>query len=841
LYNLGEAARSNLVNNGFMPSTYDPRTVFVRGPNDNASIISGYAYLMGLYPKTIEGVDLMPSYDDLSSIPITGQEVDGVRYDINSVRPQCGYQRVDFYPGNDDKEFLIKPMELYPGLRNKLISQLDTARVQFEQRFGNRLYEELGRAMGKDSNRINFANTLLYLDDYMSAKENYKNAGYELSPDTRSLVVEYYKHYYRDGYFRDDAVNKLMTDSYFRNLGKELLLKEKSVNDDKNRGSFIQSLKHIVHVGNHQTFVAILHQLGERSDYTLDFAQKIDWQLFDRNGVSYVKGTVNGYPLDLEGNANSRGEVEFSVFFEYLCSKLYYGDKELVASGAQNPDNFDNMKIRCHSQLESDDTIHNRILLKPASSINDDSKQCDPSQEISVNMIEVKESSSASPSPSYSTNNYNSAQSSTDGGWSSSFKDQSSSSPSSSSTQGGWSSSSGSSSSSSGNSGATYTSLTPNSESSRTRDSYYSSQTAPSSSSSSSSSSGWQTVQTPAQPARINYNDGSSYRAYSYEETSPQRASTQDQYYSYQQSGQTSGQGSSQAYSQSSSSGQVSGQSNRSGQAYNEANRGYIPETNQDIQTQTTYYKQQPTEMINVKTVTEPASILKSLVDSSPTYDVNERAKMNAPSGSVTYVPPLEKETQASYPSAGMASRGAISQVAMPTQYGATTGGYRTANMAAQPRIVAEPRLAVEQRLISEPRVAVGEQRMVSGAQPTYQRVGSNNFGNYPGYTSQRPATQTYQAPSSTATYQSRPATQTTATSSSTPVYQTMDRSPNTYQSSNYVQPTTRTSSTAPTTTTRTSSTSSTTPSTTSTAKSTQNRQIIAKPEDSSKHSFFTG
>ena len=46
-------------------------------------------------------------------------------------------------------------------------------------------------------------------------------------------------------------------------------------------------------------------------------------------------------------------------------------------------------------------------------------------------------------------------------------------------------------------------------------------------------------------------------------------------------------------------------------------------------------------DIIKVETVAEPASILKGLVDCSPTYDENVRKQLKTPSGLVTYVEPI--------------------------------------------------------------------------------------------------------------------------------------------------------------------------------------------------------
>ena len=529
--------------------------------------------------------------------------------------------------------------------------------------------------MNKDPRDINFANTLLYLDDYMSAKENDKSTGYGLSSSTKNLVVEYYKHYYRDGYFRDEAVNKMFTDGYFRNLGKELLMKHQGITENKYGGTFINSLNHTVHIGNHQTFVAILHQLGERRDYTLDFAQKIDWELFDRNGVFYVRGTVNGEPLELEGNANSRGEVEFSIFFEYLCSKLYHGDIEAAANGSENPDTFKVSQIHCLDKLENGESTHGQMMSKNVNEIFDEKKSCEELEKVHLEMHEVKDSDYES-----SQNNQQNSQSS--GGWKSSFNSESSSSdsPQSSSsstpaTQSGWSSSSGQSNS---NDGSTYTSMSgssnqysqynqqPNQQYSQQSNQQYNQQynqqsnqesdekcyedsNQQSSNGGYSSSSSSQT-QSNLQPARIdNYDEGRFESQQDYQEDRPYSQTqseykyempTQDEFYSDQTNSQNS--------QQNSQNSQQNSQNSQQNSQYGQQN---------------TYFNQQD---VKIQTVTGPASILKALVDNSPTYDESERVKMNAPSGSVTYVAPLDTDSYNNRPTASMAAERAVLSEGVP-------------------------------------------------------------------------------------------------------------------------------------------------------------------------------
>ena len=729
--------------------------------------------------------------------------------------------------------------------------------------------------MNKDPRDINFANTLLYLDDYMSAKENDKSTGYGLSSSTKNLVVEYYKHYYRDGYFRDEAVNKMFTDGYFRNLGKELLMKHQGITENKYGGTFINSLNHTVHIGNHQTFVAILHQLGERRDYTLDFAQKIDWELFDRNGVFYVRGTVNGEPLELEGNSNSRGEVEFSIFFEYLCSKLYHGDIEAAANGSENPDTFKVSQIHCLDKLENGESTHGQMMSKNVNEIFDEKKSCEELEKVHLEMHEVKDSDYES-----SQNNQQNSQSS--GGWKSSFNSESSSSdsPQSSSsstpaTQSGWSSSSGQSNS---NDGSTYTSMSgssnqysqnnqqPNQQYSQQSNQQYNQQynqqsnqesdekcfedsNQQSSNGGYSSSSSSQT-QSNLQPARIdNYDEGRFESQQDYQEDRPYSQTqseykyempTQDEFYSDQTNSQNSQQNS-----------QNSQQNSQYGQ-------------------QNTYFNQQD---VKIQTVTGPASILKALVDNSPTYDESERAKMNAPSGSVTYVAPLDTENYNSRPTASMAAERAVLSEGVPmfgpphrhsaSQSQVNMQGSRSRSAPVQYSSAYSQRPGATYS--SSNQVSSGQRR--SNDTQSYQTLQSGPSYQSDGNTQTRGQSTQYRSQNiqSTPSYQTSYQTHSSGPSSSQGVqyitsssqgpsssqgvqygtrsYQTRSSSPSSSEGVQYgtSSSTQGSSNTSYRTSSQMPSQGSQSASTSSTQTSSQNtRNIIAKPETSSKPSSLT-
>jgi len=598
MYSLGQQTRKQYSGSRFLPYRYDPTTVLVRGPNDNPSIISGYSYVMGIYSGSVEGIDLMPAFDSLNDIQITNKEIDQVRYDIGSSRPVCADQRLDLYPGNDDREYLVKPLEMYSGQQNKIKKQLNDAANEFEGKYGNRLYEDMGLSMQKDYRHINFGNAIFYLDDYIVAKANGKGVPYEFDLETQDLINQYYKQYYQYGYFRDENLNRVFTDSYFTNLGKEVLLKYENVKNRNNRDKFVNNLLTSVHIANHQTYVAVMHQLGERNDYTPDFGQKIDWTLIDRNGEYYVRASANGRPLFLEGNANTAGEIEIGAFFKYLWSKLFYGDYDLVIRGIEAPGDFYNSKIHSINYLRNKNSLEDSVLLKNLNEFIDKPRLWNATQ---------------TSDESYSSSYYAIPASSTWSEWGSSETSRPSSGyyreesgTSSQPSNYGSSSYSESSSSSSDSYGASYSSITPEVRpKSRTqRTTTFEKQ--PSSQStelrSKKEEDNIKPIEVRQQPEETN----TYYNSQLIRNERPYTGQQESNRSSYQQQ--------------------------------------YVQRPQQQRQQQPKQMRgRQDTlkeEHVILDEVIAPASVLKGLVENSPAYDWEERNKINAPTGSVTYVEP---------------------------------------------------------------------------------------------------------------------------------------------------------------------------------------------------------
>jgi hypothetical protein len=87
---------------------YEPLSVYLRAQYESVPISDAYAFMMSLYPDTADGLDLMKGYTavDTSNLPITSEELNGLRARLGLGLPTSEKQNVDLYPGNPDLLFV---------------------------------------------------------------------------------------------------------------------------------------------------------------------------------------------------------------------------------------------------------------------------------------------------------------------------------------------------------------------------------------------------------------------------------------------------------------------------------------------------------------------------------------------------------------------------------------------------------------------------------------------------------------------------------------------------------------------------------------------------------------
>ena len=228
----GHKIRENSIDSGakLLSDSYDPSNIFVRSINDQQSIIGAYAYLLGIYPDTINGISLDPGVQAITSVPVTNYDVNSVRGNLGLGNPTKPTKQAKIFPGNPDALFLTQTNELYPGLTSKIDQQIYKAKNQYEQTHGTKFYEDFAAVIQRPVSNVNFYTIYRYADDVFSTRANGKKSNVNLSKELFDDLNMYYSHYFGNGLFGDPAVTRVFAHNYLSSVAHELQLK---VEDDK--------------------------------------------------------------------------------------------------------------------------------------------------------------------------------------------------------------------------------------------------------------------------------------------------------------------------------------------------------------------------------------------------------------------------------------------------------------------------------------------------------------------------------------------------------------------------------------------------------------------------------
>jgi hypothetical protein len=258
-------------------------------------------------------------------------------------------------------------------------------------------------------------------------------------------------------------------------------------------------------------------------------------------------------------------------------------------------------------------------------------------------------------------------------------------------------------------------------------------------------------------------------------------------------------------------------------------------------------YQTIPRETVTVQTVSQPASVLKGLVDSSPTYDEQGREALHAPRGSETYVPPYQDDRYMQY--------GGYQMADLPVGYTPQAAPRTTSRVSSAQTAAARPtttRQTSGARQVPQTQTTQTTQRRVSTqpaqtTQSTQVRTTSQTQPTATTRTSGQTATRTASSGSGgniLYQYQNEPRTSTSGTSGTRTTYTSGTSGANGSTGTRTTSTGTRTSTTGGTTGTRTTTTGGITgisgarTGSTSTSGSTQTR-VIAKPENSQNYDHY--
>ena len=226
-YSQGEVFKNNYGNEKYFKGSYDPNDYFIRASNDNPSVMSAYAFLLGTNPQQVEGLGLIQ--DKRAQSPISDIYVEEARHKLYLDRALGSAKPAYIYAGNSDNFFYHDIQNMYPKLEKDFNDNLRQAENEFEFRYGSALYDKLASLINVPRSKTNFFEVAKYLDDYICALSNKMSTEpFNFDRDTLKVVSEYFDFMIRRGILRDPAMNKIIAHPMLYSLLREVLFKAQS-------------------------------------------------------------------------------------------------------------------------------------------------------------------------------------------------------------------------------------------------------------------------------------------------------------------------------------------------------------------------------------------------------------------------------------------------------------------------------------------------------------------------------------------------------------------------------------------------------------------------------------
>ncbi len=83
---------------------------------------------------------------------------------------------------------------------------------------------------------------------------------------------------------------------------------------------------------------AIIQSLDPANKIVPKDGDSLLFEIFSRAGKEYVKVTLEGKPVRINGDA--AGSIEINSFWDYIYLRTYPGDEQSVCNGVENPEAY---------------------------------------------------------------------------------------------------------------------------------------------------------------------------------------------------------------------------------------------------------------------------------------------------------------------------------------------------------------------------------------------------------------------------------------------------------------------------------------------------------------------
>lgn len=287
--------------------------------------------MMSLYEGTADGLDLMKGYVaiDAASLPITSDELNGLRQRLGLGLPTDKKQNVDVYPGNPDLLFTQGVAKNFPNWKPVLDEMRKNSLTQFEGKYPD-FFVDLRKALNKEGDDSN-ANVLFYLDFYNQAVAN--GQYHALTGDLATQEKEYFKALFP----QKESYTRVLANAYLKHIVNVMNLKKQDLADGDLKDKRIHELKASLDFGSKLTVLTILNALGQEvDDYGFTYGDTLEFLLVKSGDQFAVKSIHNGKPLDFTSKSKG-GELALDDWNEYIIDRMYFGN--IGDLDSENPDN----------------------------------------------------------------------------------------------------------------------------------------------------------------------------------------------------------------------------------------------------------------------------------------------------------------------------------------------------------------------------------------------------------------------------------------------------------------------------------------------------------------------
>lgn len=218
-----------------LPKKYEPLSIYLRAQYESVPISDAYAFMMSLYPDTADGLDLMKGYQaiDTSNLPITSEELNGLRARLGLGLPSTEKQNVDLYPGNPDLLYVHAVSKNFPEWDTTIKQMRKSALDEFQGQYPN-FINDLKRALKKENDdALTLGNALFYLDYYNMAVSNGQTpTRASITGDLERQEKAYYRSFFDKGFLGKNSYNRVLANAYLKHIVEMINLKKQDLTEN---------------------------------------------------------------------------------------------------------------------------------------------------------------------------------------------------------------------------------------------------------------------------------------------------------------------------------------------------------------------------------------------------------------------------------------------------------------------------------------------------------------------------------------------------------------------------------------------------------------------------------